>query len=352
MSGPTPADTQGRGPNWTHEETSDLIAIWGDVEVQWQFACATRANAHVFEDMARRMQKCGHRRSGHQCRVKAKALRAQYLRIRDHNRQPGAAPRTMPFLRELERILVPMDPGEAPHVFCSTGGLEEPMPGAPDQEDSPGEGTSGLPHQVLVCSSLSVSPGNSGSPGHHLPRLFHKRPTCKEERAGMSPVDVSSSSSREGTTAQPATHCASLSQDASASRTTSPRPRISSDCQEWLPHPPAPIAGHRGEPPSSSGDEATRTPAASAGALQMRQLHQHQSQNWTALLERLVTISEEWLEETRTWHRRWLHEFRRMWQAMEQSDREDHEAWRAESEVLHTLLQRLVGTQEDQHDQM
>ncbi|XP_006269142.1 uncharacterized protein LOC102563423 isoform X1 [Alligator mississippiensis] len=350
MSGPPPFDTQGRGPNWTHEETSDLIAIWGDISVQQQFARATRANAHVFQEMSWRMQERGHRRSGHQCRVKAKALRAQFVRVQDHNRQPGAAPRTMPFLRELERILAPTGPSEAPPVFCSTGGLEEPAPGAAGQEDSPGEGTSWLPHQVPARSPPSASPGSSDSPGHHLPQLFQRRPTSEEDRVGMSPADASSGSSREGPTARPATCRASPLLDASASRTSSPRPGTSSDRRERLPHPPEPAAGHGGEPPGIRGDGVPRPPAASAGALRMRRLRQRRSQDRTALLDRLVTVSEEQLEESRTWHRRWLQEFRRMWQAMERSDREDREARRAESEAHHALLQRLVEALEDQRD--
>lgn len=84
--------------------------------------------------------------------------------------------------------------------------------------------------------------------------------------------------------------------------------------------------------------------------LHVHQLRQCQNQDPTVVFERLVTISEEHLEETRTWHRHWLHEFREMWQGMEQSDCEDREAWRAESEVYHAVLQKLVEAQEKQRD--
>ncbi|XP_025067459.1 uncharacterized protein LOC112551322 [Alligator sinensis] len=344
MPGPAPADTQVRGPNWTHAETSNLIAIWGDIEAQQQFAHSTRANAHVFKEMARRMQECGHQRTSQQCRVKAKALRAQYIRFWDNNKQSRATPRTMPFLHELEKILAPTDPGE-PHQVFSSCGLEKPM----TQEDSLGEGTSGLSHQVPVHSLLSDSPTSSGSPGHHLPWLFWRWPS-EDDRGGMSPADASSSSSQEGATTRLAICHASLPWEASAFQTSSLWPGTTSNHGKHLPYPPDPAAGHGGEPPGNHRNGTPKTPEATASAHNMRRLRQCKSQDWTDLLNRLVTVSEEQLEESRTWHRCWLHEFHEMCQAMEQSDCEDREAWRVESEVLHALLQRLVEAQEDQRD--
>lgn len=38
VSGPIPADTQGWGPNWIHKEMAELVATWGNTEVQQQLA--------------------------------------------------------------------------------------------------------------------------------------------------------------------------------------------------------------------------------------------------------------------------------------------------------------------------
>ncbi|XP_059574937.1 neurotrophin receptor-interacting factor homolog isoform X1 [Alligator mississippiensis] len=113
---------------------------------------------------------------------------------------------------------------------------------------------------------------------------------------------------------------------------------------------PESAARCRGKSPGGWENGASGTPAASAAVLHVHQLRQCQNQDPTVVFERLVTISEEHLEETRTWHRHWLHEFREMWQGMEQSDCEDREAWRAESEVYHAVLQKLVEAQEKQRD--
>lgn len=39
-------------PNWTHEEVSNLVALWWDAEVQRQFAWAGHSTAHVYETLS------------------------------------------------------------------------------------------------------------------------------------------------------------------------------------------------------------------------------------------------------------------------------------------------------------
>lgn len=86
MSGFTPTETQGQGPNWTHEDTTHLVVIWVEVEVQQQFSQGTRVNTHIYASMAWWMYKHEHQWSEQQCQIKAKAWEMQWIHAQDYNR--------------------------------------------------------------------------------------------------------------------------------------------------------------------------------------------------------------------------------------------------------------------------
>lgn len=63
-----------RSPNWTEQETSDILAVWDKADVQWQFGLGTQANAYIYEAIVAQMRECSHEQSGWQCHIKIKAL--------------------------------------------------------------------------------------------------------------------------------------------------------------------------------------------------------------------------------------------------------------------------------------
>ncbi|XP_025050607.1 uncharacterized protein LOC102369102 [Alligator sinensis] len=101
---PSPSATYSRSANWTHEETKDLLAIWGKEENQ-QALCKSHRNKEVFQRIAAEMTVRGHHRDWEQCRTKTKWMQHCYKKVRDRNRSCGGTRYTMPFYKELARIL-------------------------------------------------------------------------------------------------------------------------------------------------------------------------------------------------------------------------------------------------------
>lgn len=93
-----------RGVSWRDQETVDLIVIWGDERIQIALA-SSHKNIKVFEKVASRMRELGYSHSAMECRMKTKALRADYRVVVSHNKETGKAPATCPFFNELDAIL-------------------------------------------------------------------------------------------------------------------------------------------------------------------------------------------------------------------------------------------------------
>ena len=60
-----------RGVSWRHEETLDLLAIWGEQEVQEQLH-SSHCNIESFVLIAQAMAEKGHNRTAKECRTKTK----------------------------------------------------------------------------------------------------------------------------------------------------------------------------------------------------------------------------------------------------------------------------------------
>ncbi|KYO17622.1 hypothetical protein Y1Q_0004997 [Alligator mississippiensis] len=119
----------------------------------------------------------------------------------------------------------------------------------------------------------------------------------------------------------------------------------------WYPAPVAegPAAAHREEAPAVSGDVPSGSPPVSAIVLRMCRLWQQWTQDWTLMLDRLVTVAEERLADSWAWcaedpvceQARVVHELKR--------DRAD---WAFQDRILAfeerhtTLLERMVEAQE------
>ncbi|XP_054628727.1 uncharacterized protein LOC129179480 [Dunckerocampus dactyliophorus] len=70
-----------RSVNWTVEETQVLLCAWSDERVQKSLSENLR-NRHVFKHLSARMSDMGFCRSPHQCRLRVKTLKANYVRAK------------------------------------------------------------------------------------------------------------------------------------------------------------------------------------------------------------------------------------------------------------------------------
>lgn len=93
-----------RGVSWRRDETLDLLALWGEQNVQEALRSCHR-NIDSFEMISKEMAKRGHNRTAVECRTKAKALRLEYKRVVTLNSQTGSNRATCPYFEELHRIL-------------------------------------------------------------------------------------------------------------------------------------------------------------------------------------------------------------------------------------------------------
>lgn len=76
------------GTAWTDEETTKLIEIWGEEEIQVQLEGCKR-NIHIYQKIAKELGDVGYERTAVQCREKIKKLRSEYKKIKDNNDETG-----------------------------------------------------------------------------------------------------------------------------------------------------------------------------------------------------------------------------------------------------------------------
>ncbi|KAL2305166.1 hypothetical protein Nmel_007141 [Mimus melanotis] len=94
----------GAGKHWSDNEVRALINIWSDEKIQQMLEGATR-NKEIFEEIARRLMKCGIERDWKQCRTKYKNLKYEYRALQKENEHLGNPRRKMRFYDEVDCIL-------------------------------------------------------------------------------------------------------------------------------------------------------------------------------------------------------------------------------------------------------
>ncbi|XP_065520573.1 bifunctional phosphoribosylaminoimidazole carboxylase/phosphoribosylaminoimidazole succinocarboxamide synthetase [Lathamus discolor] len=94
----------GAGKHWSDNEVKALINIWSDEKIQQMLEGATR-NKEIFEEIARRLMKCGIDRDWKQCRTKYKNLKYEYRALQKENEHLGNPRRKMRFYDEVDCIL-------------------------------------------------------------------------------------------------------------------------------------------------------------------------------------------------------------------------------------------------------
>lgn len=93
-----------RSVNWTAEETQVLLCAWSDERIQRSLAENLR-NRHVFKHLAARMSEMGFARSPHQCRLRVKTLKANYVRAKLQRSVDGSPPCTFRYFAEMDAVL-------------------------------------------------------------------------------------------------------------------------------------------------------------------------------------------------------------------------------------------------------
>ncbi|KAG8140438.1 hypothetical protein E2320_003145 [Naja naja] len=113
MSSPSPSSFLGprstdrpkvprtRAATWSHRETLDFLALWGEESIQAQLNRCHR-NADVYQWISERMAEKGYFRDEDQCRTKGKDLKKSYKQAK---LQDGVARQRCRFFRELDAIL-------------------------------------------------------------------------------------------------------------------------------------------------------------------------------------------------------------------------------------------------------
>ncbi|XP_070584653.1 aldehyde dehydrogenase family 16 member A1 [Erythrolamprus reginae] len=113
MSSPSPSSFLGprstdrakvprtRAATWSHRETLDFLALWGEESIQTQLNRCHR-NADVYQWISERMAEKGYFRDEDQCRTKGKDLKKSYKQAK---LQDGVARQRCRFFHELDAIL-------------------------------------------------------------------------------------------------------------------------------------------------------------------------------------------------------------------------------------------------------
>ncbi|XP_023996038.1 uncharacterized protein [Salvelinus sp. IW2-2015] len=93
-----------RSVNWTVEETQVLLCAWSDERVQKSLAENVR-NRHVFKHLSARMCDLGLSRSPHQCRLRVKTLKANYVRAKLLMSVDDSQPCSFRYYSEMDAVL-------------------------------------------------------------------------------------------------------------------------------------------------------------------------------------------------------------------------------------------------------
>ncbi|XP_029509818.1 uncharacterized protein LOC115124524 [Oncorhynchus nerka] len=93
-----------RSVNWTVEETQVLLCAWSDEHVQKSLAENVR-NRHVFKHLSTRMCDLGFSRSPHQCRLRVKTLKANYVRAKLLRSVDESQPCSFRYYAEMDAVL-------------------------------------------------------------------------------------------------------------------------------------------------------------------------------------------------------------------------------------------------------
>lgn len=160
-----------RSVNWTVEETQVLLCAWSDERIQKSLAENLR-NRHVFKHLSARMSEMGFSRSPHQCRLRVKTLKANYVRAKLQRSVDSSQPCTFKYFAEMDAVLGRRSAGgEGGPYFVSPERMAEHHLDSIDR-------TGSIPADLNSNTEIS---------GHHfgsLGRTGRQRLSSLEERGG------------------------------------------------------------------------------------------------------------------------------------------------------------------------
>ncbi len=160
-----------RSVNWTAEETQVLLCAWSDERVQRSLAENLR-NRHVFKHLSARMNEMGFSRSPHQCRLRVKTLKANYVRAKLQRSVDSLQPCTFKYFEEMDAVLGRRSAGgDAGPYIVSSEGMPECHLGSINR-------TGSIPPDFN--SNTEISGHNFSSPG----RTIKHRLASLEEAGG------------------------------------------------------------------------------------------------------------------------------------------------------------------------
>ena len=170
--------------NWTDAEVLHIIELWGEEGIQEQLEGAKR-NKHVFEKIAKELQKTGSEKTAEQCRTKLKKLKLDYRKVKDKQNQTGRGRTSWRYFDAMDAVLAHR-PTTRPSVVLDTTnssveGREEPEENEEEEESSldqsnPQEENIGnVENDVSVPSPSPSSSNSSGIKGK-------KRKRTKDEK--------------------------------------------------------------------------------------------------------------------------------------------------------------------------
>ncbi|KAG8011728.1 Zinc finger protein with KRAB and SCAN domains 2 [Nibea albiflora] len=160
-----------RSVNWTVEETQVLLCAWSDERVQKSLAENLR-NRHVFKHLSARMSEMGFSRSPHQCRLRVKTLKANYVRAKLQRSVDSSQPCTFKYFADMDAVLGRRSSGaEGGPYFASPDRMAERHLDSTDR-------TGSIPSDLN--SNTEISGHHFGSSG----KTGRQRLCSLEERGG------------------------------------------------------------------------------------------------------------------------------------------------------------------------
>ncbi|XP_029295316.1 uncharacterized protein LOC115013281 [Cottoperca gobio] len=157
-----------RSVNWTVEETQVLLCAWSDERIQKSLAENLR-NRHVFKHLSVRMSEMGFSRSPHQCRLRVKTLKANYVRAKLQRSVDSSQPCTFKYFAEMDAVLGRRSAGgEGGPYFVSPERMAERHLDSIDR-------TGSIPPDLNSNTEIS---------GHHLGRTERQRLRSFDDREG------------------------------------------------------------------------------------------------------------------------------------------------------------------------
>ena len=163
--------------NWTDAKVLRLIELWGEEGIQEQLEGA-KWNKHVFEKLAKELQKMSSNKTADQCRTKMKKLKSEYRKIVDKHSQTGQGRTNWKYFDAMD-VILGHRPTTRPSVVVDT------LATAIDPEENEGGEDGGMADEVCAQEDSFGSteknghahPSPSPSPG-----IGKKRKRTKDER--------------------------------------------------------------------------------------------------------------------------------------------------------------------------